>query len=116
MVMDVYTALAPKHPDTLYTLEEITYPSEADSGQFITLLGVFDLLETALHALDVVSKYRSSTMKLEDLFMLRRIPKNTLKMNSAVPLAKWTVTAPPKDGISNGELELCPFLRTHDVE
>lgn len=60
MVMDVYQGLAPKSIGCIYILEKIMW-SDENAPQ--SLLGIFDELETALHALDLTYKYRSNDMK-----------------------------------------------------
>lgn len=60
MVMDVYRSVVPKPPDSVYILEK---QLDSDKYEPLSLLGVFDELETALHALDLTSKYKSHSMR-----------------------------------------------------
>lgn len=102
MVMDLFHGVVPKFSDSIYVLDKVV---DSEGGyRLTTTLGIFDLLETALHALDVVSKFRADGMKDEDSFVVSRLSKNTLKP-SKTRLAAW-----------QGSIELAPGLRTHDVE
>lgn len=108
MVMGNYQTIVPIPDDCVYTIKEFT-------GALISVLGVFDTLELALHALDIHSKYRSSHMKMADRFTVCRVCKNTLKQNEK-HLVTWTCTGEPKNGCSVGAITLSPCLRTHDIE
>lgn len=123
MVMDVYRSLVPKPSGAIYVLEKIVelpfepknlYTSE-ELEPVVVLLGIFDELETALHALDLTSKYRARDMKERDSLEVRRIRKNTLNMEKTV-MARWECTGESKKGIFEGRIQLCDGLRTHDVE
>ena len=113
MVMDVYQSILPKPPGVTYILEEII--TVLDDFSESRLLGVFDELETALHALDLYSKYRSLKMKTGDSLAVRRVRKNSLVMNKA-EMARWDCTGEPNKGVSQGRIELSDSLRTHDIE
>ncbi len=113
MDVDVYQSIVPKPFGCTYILEKFIID---DKYEPVVLLGDFDELETALHALDLTSKYRSAEMKKEDFLCITRIMKNTLVMKRTV-MARWECTGERgKNLISQGRLELCSGLRTHDVE
>ena len=105
--MEYYQSIHPKQEDSVYVLYK--YRQEVQS-----LLGIFDLLETALHALDVVTKFKALDMEIDDQFIVSRHLKNSLRPGMT-PLVSWTCTALPKNGCSVGKLELNPCLRTHDL-
>jgi hypothetical protein len=105
--MDLYQCIVPKPADTIYTLDSWTGPC--------TNLGVFDELETALHALDVVSKFRANDLKRDDYFAVARMSKNTL-IPRPRNLVIWRCTGEPVHGCFIGKIELQHNLRTHDVQ
>ena len=106
--MDCYTTLYSKPSDTLYILELCI-----DENRYT--LGYFDLLETALHSLDLYSKYKSEKCKKDDCIYIIRIKKNTLKYNETM-MAKWKCLGPIINGISNGQIVLESGLRTNNIE
>src|SRR3569833_2941329 len=111
MVMDVYMAVFPKPKHPIFRLEKWN----EESSDPPTILGVFDELETALHALDVVSKFRANHMKVDDYYTVSRMSKNSLEMRQ-VELVRWTCTGESERGCYFGKIELQQGLRTHDVE
>lgn len=104
MVIDCYTTEYSKQADTMYILDDE-----------INTLGYFDLLETALHALDLYSKYKSQNLKKDDYIYVSRIVKNTLKFYGT-RMAKWKCLGPVVNGISNGQILLETGLRTNNIE
>ena len=109
MVMNLYQGIYPKYPsNNIYTLSKHVCDEDI-------VLGIFDELETVLHALDVVSKFRANDLKIDDFFDVRRNTKNTLDMKP-ISLVTWTCTAEPKNGCYFGVVEFRHGLRTHDVE
>lgn len=110
MVMDLYSYEIPIHEDPIYTLEKWTETSERPTN-----LGIFDQLETALHALDFVSKFNAGDLKVDDYFAVLRMAKNSLKRRP-IQLVRWTCTGESKNGCYVGRIELLQGLRTHAVD
>lgn len=106
--MDYYQSVHPKQNDSVYVLHKCKQDTES-------LMGIFDLLETALHALDMVSRFKALDMEIDDKFTVSRLGKNSLQTN-ATPLATWTCTGTPKQGCSVGVIELKHCLRTHVLQ
>jgi hypothetical protein len=112
-MMDCYTAIFPKNE----IVQESSYLYVLNSciNEENNTLGYFDLLETALHALDLVYKYKSDNYKKDDFIYVSRIIKNTLKFKSVV-LVSWNCLGPSVNGISNGEITFNEGLRTNNIE
>lgn len=121
MVLDVWTTpTGPPNADDIYILER--YPANDDNDDFcrsqdVWLLGIFDCLEAALHALDHVSKYDTSTMQI-DLgcrMMIYRMPRNTVR-GFRHQLVSWKRGPDVALGVPSGIFKLHDGLRTHSVE
>ena len=122
MVMDVWEHQLPSgmpHRDSAYILEVNTQDDEPFPSR--TLLGVFDCLEGALHAMDHLRKFRAhgshSILKVKDSLVVTRVRKNTATMHRS-QLVTWErgEDDPVRHGCSTGQLDLHSGLRTHAVE
>jgi hypothetical protein len=107
MVLDAYEA---KHPKAA-NLKRM-YLEEKD------VIGVFDVLETALHALDVISSYRSDNLEACTQIQVVRLSKNSIRRDEVL-LVKWVRSVDTEQdkraGIPIGQLHLCKGLATEDI-
>lgn len=110
MVMDMYNSIVPKHEDPIYVLEKCMKTSDKPVS-----LGVFDHLESALHALDFVSRFYARDLEIDDYFAVSRMSKNSLNKRQ-VQLVIWTCTSESENGCFIGHVVLLQGLRTHDVD
>lgn len=113
MVMDLYTCILPIHEDPSYILEKWLH--ENGMAARVHDLGVFDHLETALYALDFMSRFDARDLKIDDCFVVLRMSKNSLKRRP-VQLVRWICTGESKHGCFDGRFELLRGLRTHAVD
>lgn len=121
MVLDVWSdPTGPPHAEDVYILER--YPANKDDDNFsrsndVWLLGVFDCMEAALHALDHVSRYETSKWELHIgcRLMIYRLPRNTVRGFRHI-LLSWKRGQDLHLGITTGTFMLHSGLRTHPVE
>ena len=117
MVLDFYRGVHQlPSSNSIYILEKHKVIEQAERDQ-VTILGVFDFLETALHALDVAIKFRAHDMEPEDYYVVARGFKNSLELREKKTiLLKWICTKSDDHGIYFGDIQLCDGLRTHAIE
>ncbi len=112
MVMDVYDHLPPSGPpkDQIYLLAKVC-------DDVVYVLGCFDYLETALHALNHLAQFQGNKLKEGDRYLVSRQARNTLR-RSRRPVMEWIRDdGEARPGCPNGRFRvLDEGTRTHDID
>ena len=114
MVHDVYINKYPKTKDCVYQVV-INKPDDDDLDTSGEIIGIFDILETAMHCLDIVSTYRSTSFSPGTKVRVVRCAINTMKKQET-ELIVWTrEEGEHSSGVTKGCLILCRGLATQDI-